>query len=54
MNRVESIGYEGKTIHEMIRIFCWLNIEAVLDVRANPVSQKQGFSKRELEEVLKM
>ena len=50
---VETVGYEGKTISDFIRQLCSREVEAVLEVRANPVSRKPGFSKTVLEERLK-
>ncbi len=50
---VDTIGYEGKTISDLIRQLCSREVEAVLDVRANPISRKPGFSKLALEEKLK-
>ena len=49
---VETIGYEGQTISEFIRLLCSREVEAVLDVRADPVSRKPGFSKAALEQRL--
>ena len=49
---VETIGYEGQTISEFIRLLCSREVEAVLDVRANPISHKPGFSKAALEQKL--
>ena len=52
-NEILTIGYEGKTISDFIRQLCSREVEAVLDVRANPISRKPGFSKLALEEKLK-
>ncbi|MDD3585729.1 MAG: DUF488 domain-containing protein [Thermoguttaceae bacterium] len=50
---VLTMGYEGKTISDFIRQLCSKEVEAVLDVRVNPISRKPGFSKAALEERLK-
>ncbi len=49
---VDTIGYEGQTVSEFIRYLCSREVEAVLDVRADPVSRKPGFSKAALEQRL--
>lgn len=48
METVFSIGYEGKTLEECIRIFKKHNISLIIDVRQNPISRKKGFSKEKL------
>lgn len=52
ISSVLTIGYEGHTISEFIRQLCSREVEAVLDVRADPNSRKPGFSKAVLEERL--
>lgn len=52
-NELIVVGYEGQTISEFLRSLCSREVEAVLDVRANPISRKPGFSKTVLEERLK-
>lgn len=42
---VFTLGYEGKTIDEYIRLLIEYNIYAVIDVRKNPLSMKFDFSK---------
>jgi hypothetical protein len=43
-----SIGYEGKSIEQFLRILLLNNIELLCDVRYNPISRKYGFSKTTL------
>ena len=45
INGIITVGYEGQTISEFIRYLCSREVEAVLDVRADPNSRKTGFSK---------
>lgn len=45
IDHILTIGYEGQTISEFIRYLCSREVEAVLDVRADPNSRKTGFSK---------
>lgn len=45
INGIITTGYEGQTISEFIRYLCSREVEAVLDVRADPHSRKPGFSK---------
>jgi len=47
-----TIGYEGLTIREFINNLSKNNISIVADIRFNPISRKQGFSKRILCEEL--
>lgn len=43
-----AIGYEGRTIEELVDVLEQAGVETVVDVRQNPVSRKPGFSKRQL------
>ena len=45
IDHILTVGYEGQTISEFIRYLCSREVEAVLDVRADPNSRKPGFSK---------
>lgn len=47
-----SIGYEGKTIGNFIRILKENGIKQLIDVRENPFSYKEGFSKIKLKTFL--
>lgn len=46
--RLVTIGYEGRTIDELVDVLVRAGVETVADVRQNPVSRKSGFSKRQL------
>lgn len=45
---VYTIGYEGKSIDGFLNLVLEQGIEIVVDIRANPVSRKYGFSGRRL------
>lgn len=47
--RINAIGYEGVSIDEFLNCLQKNNIELVIDVRANPISRKKGFSKTALQ-----
>lgn len=44
-----SIGYEGVSIDSYINKLLSNNIQMLIDVRANPISRKYGFSKNQFE-----
>lgn len=46
--RINAIGYEGVTIERFLSCLKDNQIELVIDVRANPISRKRGFSKTAL------
>lgn len=50
--RINAIGYEGVTIDRFLECLDENNIEMVIDVRANPISRKPGFSKSKLQTLL--
>ena len=50
--KIYTIGYEGKTIDEFIKLLKYYNINSVVDVRELPLSRKKGFSKKSLSENL--
>jgi uncharacterized protein (DUF488 family) len=50
--RIYSIGYEGLTVGEFIERLVDAGVNAVVDVRLNPVSRKPGFSYRQLRDSL--
>ena len=52
MGKIYTIGYEGKTIDEFLRVLEKTKISIVIDVRENPNSRKKGFSKKILSENL--
>ncbi|MCX7805979.1 MAG: DUF488 domain-containing protein [Planctomycetota bacterium] len=45
---VYTIGYEGRSAESFLNLLLKEGIRAVIDVRANPVSRKYGFSKARL------
>ena len=45
---VATVGYEGLTLDVFLDRLREASIEAILDVRANPISRKPGFSKSAL------
>jgi uncharacterized protein (DUF488 family) len=47
-----TIGYEGLTLDEFVRILKDNGIEILIDVRNNPFSRKPGFSRKTLSEML--
>ena len=49
-----TIGYEGISIDRYLDRLVQEDIQLVIDVRKNPVSRKYGFSRRRLEEHLRM
>lgn len=49
---INAVGYEGVTIERFIKCLSRNEIQAIIDVRANPISRKPGFSKKALEERL--
>ncbi|SHK67255.1 DUF488 domain-containing protein [Rhodothermus profundi] len=51
--KIYSIGYEKKDLNEFINILKSRDINVLLDVREIPWSRKKGFSKNQLNEVLK-
>lgn len=47
-----TIGYEGRTLAEYIRVLKKHSVTLVVDVRLNPMSRKKGFSRHALSEAL--
>lgn len=45
---VLSVGYERRTVEELLELLAAHHIEKVLDVRELPLSRKRGFSKQSL------
>lgn len=52
VEKIYTIGYEGKTSDEFIKELEKTQISIVIDVRENPNSRKKGFSKKILAETL--
>jgi uncharacterized protein (DUF488 family) len=53
MRRLSTIGYEGKTLDEMLGELKQAGVEIVLDVRAVAASRRPGFSKTALSNALR-
>lgn len=51
--RILSLGYEGRTIHDLINILTTHSVKRVLDIRLTPVSRRKNFSKKSLASHLK-
>lgn len=47
-----TIGYEGKTVEELVHTLQTERVTVLVDVRENAISRKTGFSKRALAEAL--
>ena len=47
-DRLWTIGYEGKTPDELVRLLLGAGVRRLVDVRELPMSRKKGFSKRSL------
>src|SRR5690242_15051911 len=47
-DRIITFGYEGMSLDVFIARLKMAGVESVIDVRANPLSRKPGFSKRGL------
>lgn len=47
-----SIGYEGRSLPELVDVLRTHRVEVLVDVRQTPISRKPGFSKRRLSEAL--
>jgi uncharacterized protein (DUF488 family) len=50
--RLVSIGYEGRTVDELIKVLRAQGVTVLVDVRMTPLSRKPGLSKRKLAEHL--
>jgi len=51
---IAGIGYQGRSVDELIARLRAADIATVLDVRELPWSRKRGFSKRQLSESLEL
>jgi uncharacterized protein (DUF488 family) len=47
-----TIGYQGRTVEELVHTLEAQRVTVLVDVRENAISRKAGFSKRALAEVL--
>ncbi|WP_233213737.1 DUF488 domain-containing protein [Mycobacterium hubeiense] len=47
-----SIGYEGKTVHDLVTQLLEQDVRVLVDVRLTPLSRKPGLSKTKLSEAL--
>jgi uncharacterized protein (DUF488 family) len=47
-----TIGYEGRTVEELVHTLQTHQVAVLVDVRENAISRKSGFSKRALAEAL--
>lgn len=46
---IVSIGYEQRSIEQVVDLLKQNRVEVVVDVRLNPISRKRGFSKSSLQ-----
>lgn len=49
---VVSVGYQRRSVAELIEVLRQGEVEVLVDVRLNPISRKPGFSKNPLSEAL--
>ena len=47
-----SVGYEGRSVDELIAVLRRYDVSLLVDVRLNAISRRPGFSKRALAEAL--
>ena len=52
LNRVDTIGYEGRNIAEFVEALASAGVTLLVDVRENAMSRVRGFSKNRLREAL--
>jgi uncharacterized protein (DUF488 family) len=48
LSRLFSVGYEGRSIEELVDVLRSHGVELLVDVRLNAISRRPGFSKRAL------
>jgi len=48
---VYTVGYEGKSVDAFFDGLLRAGVEAIVDVRANPVSRKYGFAQKSMREI---
>lgn len=46
-----TVGYEGRSVEDVMTTLLFHNVRALCDVRANPKSMKFGFSQKRLEKI---
>ena len=49
---IVSVGYQGRSVSELIDVLRHGDVEVLVDVRLNPISRKPGFSKNPLNQAL--
>jgi uncharacterized protein (DUF488 family) len=49
---VVTLGYEGRTIDDLVESLAGEDVEVLIDVRLNAMSRKPGFSRRRLAEAV--
>ena len=49
---IVSVGYEQRSLEDLIGLLTRNNVEVLIDVRLNPISRKKGFSKTALSDAL--
>lgn len=47
-----SIGYEGRSVEDLVRALELQDVQVLVDVRLNPISRKKGLSKTALSHAL--
>lgn len=48
-----TVGYEGRSLNELVDASCAAGVERLIDVRELPLSRRKGFSKTALGETLR-
>jgi uncharacterized protein (DUF488 family) len=51
-NTVLTIGYQGRTLDELLAVLLAEGVQQLIDVRELPLSRRKGFSKTPLREAL--
>lgn len=49
---IVSVGYQGRSVDELIDVLRCGEVELLVDVRLNPISRRPGFSKKPLSQAL--
>ena len=49
---IVSVGYQGRSVDELIDVLRAGEVELLVDVRLNPISRKPGLSKKPLSQAL--
>jgi uncharacterized protein (DUF488 family) len=50
---IVSIGYEGRTLSELVALLLAHHVQKVVDIRELPLSRRKGFSKTPLSKTLR-